>query len=245
MENEQEQAEQQIQTEGELAPEAIPAEGEQSQPAEGDSVQKPVEYDIDGEKVTPDQIKAWKAGHMMQSDYTRKMQELAKLREEYAPYQQLGTYLQQNPDKAAQIAGLLQGEADPRDLKISQLEHGVKSLIEMEAKREGEQLLSQVRADAKYGGLFNNKGFEEMLLATHLQKGRGSNLRETADEIHKEWAKVVAETKLSTEKNITKNLSSPTRKPSAQAGTMSPPKGFDPSKISWQDADKLARSMLS
>jgi len=36
------------------------------------------EIEIDGEKLTPDQIKEWKAGYLRQQDYTKKTQELAE-----------------------------------------------------------------------------------------------------------------------------------------------------------------------
>ena len=37
-------------------------------------------YDIDGEEVSAAEIKKWKSGHLMQSDYTRKTQKLAEER---------------------------------------------------------------------------------------------------------------------------------------------------------------------
>lgn len=39
-------------------------------------------FDIDGEKVPASTVKQWKSGNMMQADYTRKTQELAKEREQ-------------------------------------------------------------------------------------------------------------------------------------------------------------------
>ena len=40
----------------------------------------PTEYEVDGEKITIDQIKEWKQNGLRQSDYTRKTQELAEQR---------------------------------------------------------------------------------------------------------------------------------------------------------------------
>jgi hypothetical protein len=40
--------------------------------------------EIDGEKVSLDQIKEWKKGHMMEADYRRKTQELAEAKREIA-----------------------------------------------------------------------------------------------------------------------------------------------------------------
>lgn len=44
----------------------------------------PTQFEIEGiGNVTPEQIKEWKQGYMRQSDYTRKTQELARMRKEF------------------------------------------------------------------------------------------------------------------------------------------------------------------
>ncbi len=44
--------------------------------------------DLDGEEIPLSQVKEWKSGHMMQSDYTRKTTELAEQRKEFESMQQ-------------------------------------------------------------------------------------------------------------------------------------------------------------
>src|SRR3990167_6202070 len=66
-------------------------------------------FELDGERLTPEQIKEWKAGHMMQSDYTRKTQELSQQRDQLKPYVELADYLKANPTQAQDIYGYLQG----------------------------------------------------------------------------------------------------------------------------------------
>ncbi len=46
--------------------------------------------EIDGEKVSLDQVKEWKKGHMMEADYRRKTQELAEAKREIARAKQAG-----------------------------------------------------------------------------------------------------------------------------------------------------------
>ena len=45
-------------------------------------------YDIDGEEVSSDQLKEWKANGLMQADYTRKTQELADSRKDFETSQE-------------------------------------------------------------------------------------------------------------------------------------------------------------
>lgn len=63
------------------------------------------EIEIDGfGKVKIDDIKEWKNGYMRQSDYTRKTQEIAKLRQEQKEANELYTYLKNNPQIAQAIS---------------------------------------------------------------------------------------------------------------------------------------------
>jgi len=59
--------------------EAIETEGEtQTDAAESEQEELPVYYDIDGEEVSLEDVRKWKSGHMMQSDYTKKTQVAAE-----------------------------------------------------------------------------------------------------------------------------------------------------------------------
>lgn len=97
--------------EGGQTPEAgTVTEGQQG----GDIPPAPVEFEIDGEKFTPEQIKEWRKGSMRQSDYTRKTQEVAKQREQYKEAVELYEFLQSNPTYAQKLAELTaeEGKAD-------------------------------------------------------------------------------------------------------------------------------------
>lgn len=59
------------------------------------------EIEIDGfGKVKIDDLKEWKSGYMRQSDYTRKTQEIAKLRQENQQAMEVYNYLKNNPQVA-------------------------------------------------------------------------------------------------------------------------------------------------
>lgn len=89
------------------------SELETSEGNEGEN--NPNLYEIDGEQVDLDTLRQWKSGHMMQSDYTRKTQELSQQRQtletqirqqvesQYKPYQDLANYLHQNPHIQQQL----------------------------------------------------------------------------------------------------------------------------------------------
>lgn len=63
------------------------------------------EFEIDGiGKVTADEIKEWKLGHMRQSDYTRKTQDIARQRNESKDAIEVYTFLKQNPAIAQALA---------------------------------------------------------------------------------------------------------------------------------------------
>lgn len=65
------------------------------------------EYEIDGEKYTLDQIKEWKLGNMRQSDYSRKTQEVSRMRKEAEEAIEVYNYLKSNPQL---VNALLQNE---------------------------------------------------------------------------------------------------------------------------------------
>jgi hypothetical protein len=64
----------------------------------------PTDIEIDGEKYTPEQIREWKQGHLRQSDYTKKTQELAKQRAEHSQALEVFDFLKQNPELLKQLA---------------------------------------------------------------------------------------------------------------------------------------------
>lgn len=72
-----------------------------------DEVQK---FEIDGEEVDYETLKEWKQGHLRQSDYTRKTQQIAQMRKELEKKEQenqdaleIYQFLQANPDVAQML----------------------------------------------------------------------------------------------------------------------------------------------
>jgi hypothetical protein len=208
---------------------------------------KAAAFDVDGEQVTVDQIKQWKQGHLMQSDYTRKTQELSQ---RYKPYEEMDAFLQANPDKAQNIYNYLQGqplvqqEVDPRDQKITQLERDVNRMMFDNSRKEAQTRIEAIKGDAKYGAVFKDPVMEELLLSKALQT-KDYDLKSTAEQIYKVVNDLKATTKIETEKTIQSNLSSPTRKGGVTKSSYEPPKGFDPSKVSSRELDAKALDMLS
>lgn len=54
-------------------------------------------FEIDGEKLTPQQIKEYRQGYLRQADYTKKTQEIASQRKQYESAVQLYEYLNSKP----------------------------------------------------------------------------------------------------------------------------------------------------
>jgi hypothetical protein len=87
-----------IAAEGEPEAGATPQETSTQAP---DTVQETAplsEIDLDGEKVTLDQIKEYRKGYLRQSDYTRKTQEVAAQRKELQQAKEVYEFIRSNPD---------------------------------------------------------------------------------------------------------------------------------------------------
>lgn len=74
-----------------------PDTGEVSEPTTPDGIE------LDGEILTLDQIREYRKGHMRQADYTRKTQELARMRQEHAEAIELYEFLRNNPEIAQRL----------------------------------------------------------------------------------------------------------------------------------------------
>lgn len=91
-------------------------DGEEQQPNTPDTPDDP-EIELDGEKIKLSQVRAWRQGHLMLNDYTRKTQELAEQRRQleqerqlYKQYEQIDAYLRANPQVAFLIGQVLSGQ---------------------------------------------------------------------------------------------------------------------------------------
>ena len=72
---------------------------------------KPIEFEVDGEKYTADQIKELKRAGLRQSDYTKKTQEISNQRTQNKEAIELYEYFKANPELAKKLA-----ELDPTSL---------------------------------------------------------------------------------------------------------------------------------
>lgn len=98
---------------------------------------EPQYFDIDGEKLTLEDIKEYRKGYLRQSDYTRKTQELSSLKQQASEAMALFEYLQENPDIAEKLADYAdspdrrqtaQKLADPALRQIEEVQLKLKSL---------------------------------------------------------------------------------------------------------------------
>lgn len=89
----------------EPTPTDIPEGGQTTEPT-AEPTQTPEEqfFEIDGEKLTPQQIKEFRQGYLRQSDYTKKTQEIANLRNQNKEALELYEYFRANPHLAQKLA---------------------------------------------------------------------------------------------------------------------------------------------
>lgn len=226
--------------------ESTPAstDGQASVPT-GDPVETVV--DLGEEKVPISKVKEWKSGHMMQSDYTKKTQELANQRKELEPYMQAHQWSQQNPDKWQQVQSIIQGGQsnqyiDPEVQKVAFENQQLKSQLTNVQLRV---MLNEVKGDSKYGGYFNDPEAEtlllEKMLARHDVNSNPNVHKESAEKLYEFSNKTRAKAILEGEDRIKKEIQG---RPVAGKGTMSPPSKFDPSKASRKELRNTALGML-
>lgn len=104
-------------------------------------------FELDGEKLTPAQIKEFKQGYLRQSDYTKKTQELSAQKKTHEQALQLFEYLNSKPELIAKLneldtedEGELKNVYKPQDPMLNELSTKVKA---MEINHELEMLKIQ------------------------------------------------------------------------------------------------------
>jgi hypothetical protein len=131
-------------------------------PSSSSQTEQPKEITLDGETYKVEDVKRWKDGHMMQSDYTKKTQELAKEKREVQQALQFMQQLQANPDMAKQLSQELNmPQLDPEKSKVLELENKYHDLLlekeinELTAKYEdfNPQEVLQLAFDKKLNNL--------------------------------------------------------------------------------------------
>ena len=134
--------------EGEVEVDELDAEESESESEqeEGEDNQDEGLYiDLDGEEVSLDDIKSWKAGHLMQADYTRKTQELSEQRTALeADVAELANQSESLKSLAAELEAVIgsEDEVDMNELREIDPDEYIK-LTERNAKRK--ELLSKAK----------------------------------------------------------------------------------------------------
>lgn len=75
------------------------------------SEEAPPGIELGGETYTHEQLKEWRQGYLRQSDYTKKTQEIASMRQQNKDALELYEYMQSNPELVQQLAELDSGTA--------------------------------------------------------------------------------------------------------------------------------------
>lgn len=145
MDNPAEPIEQEIESNAEDFSEATEADHEaisdgetQSDATESEDEALPVYYDIDGEEVSLEDVRKWKSGHMMQSDYTKKTQEVAEERKTVqAERKQLSEGLETLAAIESEIEGLIIGDQSNLDqlLEEGDTEQYLRTQKQLEARK--------------------------------------------------------------------------------------------------------------
>jgi hypothetical protein len=103
------------------------------------------EFDIDGEKVTLDQIKEWKNSGLRQSDYTKKTQEVANMRKEAEQALEIFNYLKTKPDLVQKLVEL---DSD-NPMQVNKVKETLDPALERVNQIEQKLVLQQIDSELK------------------------------------------------------------------------------------------------
>jgi hypothetical protein len=117
----------------------------ESEPLESGDDESELYYDLDGEEVTASQIKAWKDGHLMQSDYTRKTQAHADEVKQFKQQQEeFSNKAKQLESRLAELDVILKEDTPDAETIQEWREYEPEKYIEYKEKKEKrEKLLSE------------------------------------------------------------------------------------------------------
>lgn len=123
------------------------AESVETETEQGDLPEE-VYYEIDGEEVSAEDVKKWKAGHLMQSDYTKKTQALSEERKAFeASREAFDQKLEVLSSIEADIEALALGDLKEADLDKILAEEGTEEYLrvqrEMEKRKAGISALTK------------------------------------------------------------------------------------------------------
>jgi hypothetical protein len=135
-------------------------------------------FEIDGEKLTPQQIKEYRQGYLRQSDYTKKTHEIANLRKEHKDALELYEYFRANPHLAQKLSELEDDGAKdinnvykPQDPKLVEIDTKLKA---MEINHELE-LIKMQDPNVDEVAILNLANEEVMPIAKAYKLWKGEN----------------------------------------------------------------------
>lgn len=189
-------------TEGEAA-------GEQAEEVSTETV--PEGFEIDGERLTAEQIKEFKKGYMRQSDYTKKTQMAAQERKENAEALELYNFLRDNPEIAKQLSELAPEKAGvAKQIASPELQNIQIQLTTMEI----DKALDSIRAkdpDADEVAILNLAIEDNITVDKAYKQWKGENFDNILKKRLEEQSKNITETMKKT-KEQTKTLITPKTK---------------------------------
>lgn len=134
--------------------ESVEAETEQS------DLPEEVYYEIDGEEVSAEDVKKWKAGHLMQSDYTKKTQALSEEKKAFeANKNSLEDKFEMLSSLEADIEAMALGDLKNVDLDKILAEEGTDEYLRVQ--REIEKRKASVKGLSDKFNAAQNKYFED------------------------------------------------------------------------------------
>lgn len=176
-----------------------------------DASAEPEGFEIDGERLTAEQIKEFRKGYMRQADYTRKTTSVAQERKENAEALELYNFLRDNPDIAKQLAELAPEKAGTaKQIANPELQDIKLQLTTMEI----DKTLESIRAkdpDADEVAILNLAIEEGITVDKAYKQWKGENFDTILKRKLEEQSKNITETMKKT-KEQTKTLITPKTK---------------------------------
>lgn len=188
-----------VETEGAEVTETVETEATETEVAND----VPSEFEIDGEKYSIDDIREWKKSGLRQSDYTKKTQEVAKMRKEAEEALEVYNYLMSKPDLVKKLYELDTDNPDEVKKVQTKLDPVTKQINELNQKLLIKDIESELKEITSKDKLVNDVELLELAtankcsIATAYDMWKGKNvdkiLKEKEAEIKRQIAKQTKE----------------------------------------------------
>lgn len=195
--------EQESVVETETVPSEETVETEVTDSSEETASEIPSEFEIDGEKYSLDDIREWKKSGLRQSDYTKKTQEVAKMRKEAEEALEVYNYLMSKPDLVNKLYELDTDNPDEVKSVQTKLDPVTKQINELNQKLLIKDIESELKEITSKDKLVNDVELLELAtankcsIATAYDMWKGKNvdkiLKEKEAEIKRQIAKQAKE----------------------------------------------------